>query len=364
MNNITSFPLPFHANNSSPSPNTHERDGLTLWFAVMLSISSIGILCNALLITVIARSQKLRSGTGFLILNLSFTCIAMCTLNYPVHVILVYGHHFWFTPHPNACTLAHYFTVMTTYANNWSEACLGVNRFVATILPHQYRTFTMWQACLSMGIFTWLIGALSLIPFCTREVGYFTTSSQGQCGLLATTKLGTWLVSFNSYAPYVVVGTAVLSILSKMARRKVRSVGVEPVVTCEKRSRTTDNARQQKLMYRRQINIAGMLLLCFIFNIATTLPMSLLNTFYYELYNRIPLLRLWMRIFVLIQYSFTPMIFFGCNKDYRQGLRNLTGHRAARNNGAPTNTQGLDRMSLHKDAFVSTSASKKLKGSF
>ena len=72
--------------------NAVNRDQLTVWFAVMLAIAVFGVISNALLIAIISRSPKLRSGTGILILNLLLTCLAMCTLNYPVHVLLVYGH--------------------------------------------------------------------------------------------------------------------------------------------------------------------------------------------------------------------------------------------------------------------------------
>ena len=68
-----------------------------------------------------------------------------------------------------------------------------------------------------------------------------------------------------------------------------------------------DKVGQQQIMFRRQVKVAGMLLLVFLFNFIITLPMSLLNTFYFEAYTRLPLLRLWIRVLVMIQYSFTPV---------------------------------------------------------
>ena len=157
--------------------NAVNRDQLTVWFAVMMAVAVFGVISNALLVAIISHSPKLRSGTGILILNLLLTCLAMCTLNYPVHVLLVYGHDAWLVPAKNACTFAHYFLVVTTYANNWAEACLGVNRFVATVLPHQYKLITKRKVCLGMVIFAWGISAVTMLPFCTNQVGNFPASN-------------------------------------------------------------------------------------------------------------------------------------------------------------------------------------------
>ncbi|OQV13080.1 hypothetical protein BV898_12621 [Hypsibius exemplaris] len=121
-----------------------------------------------------ARSKRLRVGTGFLIFHLVLTGLVMCLIHYPIHIFLVYGSNYWFKV-PDVCYI-YYFLVVTKYTNAWFEAWLGINRFFAAILPSYYPALTTRRFSILMVTSSWLVSAITMLPFCWKRLGLFTLS--------------------------------------------------------------------------------------------------------------------------------------------------------------------------------------------
>ncbi|OQV11476.1 hypothetical protein BV898_14205 [Hypsibius exemplaris] len=303
-----------------------SRLAVQIWASVILLISFAGIICNAFLFLVIARSKRLRAGTGFLILNLVFACLLASTVNYPLHALMVVGKTFWFPLPGSVCNYTHYIMSITAYANNWFEAFLGINRFVATVCPHGFRSWTSARVCLVISIFCWTFGAVTTLPFCFGMGAQFLVSDFGQCRGLVTSSLGVALLSLNTYLPYGIVAIAIVPVLSKLfalqlAKWRSRMIARPEAIFGE--------TSQQRALLRRRLTVARMLLLSFLFCLACNLPLSIASSFFTEAYGRIPLLSLWLRVFLVFQYAATPVIFFACNDDYRHNLRRLISNPQA-----------------------------------
>lgn len=283
---------------------------LTSWLSVMLVITVCGTVSNTVLLIIIGRSKRLRSGTGFLIFHLLATGLLMCGIHYPIHIVLVYGSNYWFTLPANICSYVYYLLIVTKYANNWFEAWLGVNRFVAAVCPLFYSNLTTPKFAVFIVAFSWLFSALTVLPYCMNYLGVFTVSLLGQCVMRSTSVTGIALQSFNSYAPYAVVCFATVAIVGKTLLRKwhARVPQAAPVIPAPVGLRWRKPILQ-RLLFHRRTNPARMLFLSFVFCVLCNLPTSVMTSISFSaaFSSYVPLLRIYLHVCLLSQYAFTPV---------------------------------------------------------
>ncbi|OQV25472.1 hypothetical protein BV898_00413 [Hypsibius exemplaris] len=325
------------SNGTNWSYSSFYGHSLTTWFALMLTLCLSGVITNVLLIIIIALSRKLRSGTGLLILHLLCTDTLLCCLLYPIHVILVYGSNFWFTLPKDICVYTYYPLIVIKFVNNWAEASLGFNRIVAAFLPRFFRTVSTSRSSLFAVLLCWMIVAVPLFPFCFKIMGYFPVSPVGQCMIIPSSLAGYSIMTVNAYAPYGIVCCAAVCVSAKFLTKKL---SLERTRVTVRDLLAPSQTAQQSLKLRRQITIARMLLISFLFCLLCNTPLSILTgvTFTQSAQPWFPVLRLWFHLCSVCQYTFTPIILFACNRDYQNGLLKLFG----RGRVAPATTSGAD----------------------
>ncbi|OQV13081.1 hypothetical protein BV898_12622 [Hypsibius exemplaris] len=91
-----------------------------------------------------------------------------------------------------------------------------------------------------------------------------------------------------------------------------------------------------------------MLFFSFVFCVLCNFPTSVMTSISFTggFNSFLPMLRIWMHVCLLSQYTFTPLILFACNRDYRDGFRKLMGRNRTRdvNAVAPRGNGGLSNM--------------------
>ncbi|OWA52605.1 hypothetical protein BV898_17053 [Hypsibius exemplaris] len=301
MFNISSFNWTSRTDNDTRLPETAlnlKRSALTAWFAPFFAFSLLGILTNGILFTVIIRSRTLRSGAGVLILHVIANCFITSAIHNPIHGILVYGDNFWFARPRDICKYVHFLMGFTQFANNWAEASLAVNRLVAVVFPFAYKAWSTRKVTGIMIIICWFISTACLIPYLFEVGGKFYSTAQGQCTIEISDKLGGILTIIAVYLPYGIVGLISVLVVSVMYVRALRG---------RSQDRTPLPGTRQAVIYRKRLIVTKMLLVSFLFDVMCTVPNPIILASFPTLYASSPLLRLWLRSCLALQFPVTPV---------------------------------------------------------
>ncbi|OWA52612.1 hypothetical protein BV898_17060 [Hypsibius exemplaris] len=312
--NVSSFNTSmFHNYTQNPVDSSIERSSLRVWFAIFLALSLIGILTNGLLFLVIIRSRTLRSGAGVLILHVITNCFITCAIHNPIHGILIYGDNVWFARPRNICKYVHFLLGLTQFANNWAEASLAVNRLVAIVFPFAYKAWSTRKVTLGMIVMCWLIAIACYMPYVLEVSGKFIVTKEGQCTVQVVGSVGVFLTFLAVYGPYGLVGLIIAVVFLFMYLR---------VCCLSQRPSGIVNPQQarQDVIYRRRLSVTKMLFISFLFDVMCMMPQAIFLTSFPRIYMEGPLLRLWLRTCLALQYPVTPVILFVCNDDYQSHL--------------------------------------------
>ncbi|OWA52597.1 hypothetical protein BV898_17046 [Hypsibius exemplaris] len=314
--------------------NAIERSSMRLWFAAFIAISLIGILTNGVLFCVITRSRTLRSGAGILIIHVIINCLGMSVVHSPITAVLIYGDNFWFAHPRDVCKYVHFLQSIQQYANNWAEVSLAVNRLVAMIFPFAYKAWSTRKVTGMMIAVCWSISGVCSIPFLFEVGGKFGSTEQGQCIVIQTKGiLKSFLTPIAIYVPYGVVGGIAVLVFLVLYVRGFRS------------HRSGDGApgdsTRKAVTFRRRLNVTKMLLISVVFDVLCTVTQPMVQAAFPVLYGNSPLLRLWLRWCLALQFPVTPVILFAFSNEYRshfwKWLRSLNVHVCPRNQVTPTN---------------------------
>ncbi|OWA52611.1 hypothetical protein BV898_17059 [Hypsibius exemplaris] len=305
MFNSSAFNWSSSAKNISENNQTawrfhSERSSLTVWFATFVAFSLFGILTNGILFSVIIRSRALRSGAGLLILHVLANGFVENAVHNPIHGILIYGDNVWFVRPHGICTYVHVLMGFTQFANNWAEASLAVNRLVAVIFPFAYKVWSTRKVTGMMIVLSWLISVASYLPNCFGVGGQFYATEQGQCTVQIFNKFGSFLVAVAVYVPYGIVGIITVFLFLFMY---VRGFG-----GYRGRGAPWRPGSQQDVLYRRRLTVTNMLLMSFLFDVMCAVPLPIFLASFPSVYAGNPLLRLWLRSCLALQYPITPVM--------------------------------------------------------
>ncbi|OQV24149.1 hypothetical protein BV898_02099 [Hypsibius exemplaris] len=129
--------------------------------------------------------------------------------------------------------------------------------------------------------------------------------------MLGTNFLGNFLLGFNAFTSYVIVGIVVLAVLGKIIWRRFaadRSSAVQVVAANEENieAEQPQETPQQRKAYMKQLRMAVILLASFIFCALCNLPRSVASSYFSQYTSHMPVLLLWLRLIVGIQFAFLP----------------------------------------------------------
>ncbi|OWA52607.1 hypothetical protein BV898_17055 [Hypsibius exemplaris] len=309
-----------------------QRSSLRLWFAIFLALSLVGIINNGVLFLVIIRSRTLRSGAGVLILHGIVNCFITCAVHNPIVGVLIYGDNFWFARPRDICKYVHFLLGLTQFANNWAEASLAVNRLIAVIFPFAYKTWSTRKVTGMMIIICWAISAACLIPYLFEAGGKFGPTDQGQCVVQMLSKLGSIPTVIAIYLPYGIVGLIAVAVFAFLTVRTVRGGRVDGPLR---------PGSPQSVSYRRRLAVTKMLLISFLFDMTCSVTQPMVQAAFPAFYAASPLLRLWLRLWLAVQFPATPVILLAYSKEYRshfwKWLQSLKAHFGVKHRVAPQN---------------------------
>ncbi|OWA54326.1 hypothetical protein BV898_18734 [Hypsibius exemplaris] len=313
--------------NSTPNGTTLLQDNsealhgqLTAWFVLLITFSLFGIISNALLLRIIANHKKLRNDCSRLIIHLLITSLIMCGIHFPINAVVIYGKAYWFVAVPsNICTYIYSIQVATANASNWTEAWLAINRLVAIIFPYHYPKWVAPWPFRAMVAFSWGMGIATVLPIALGFAGSFVMSGLGHCAMLpgARSLVSIIFLGVSAYGPYIIVGVVLVVILGhSMTFRTVK------VTAPADKQEVAQSAPTIQLRSRR-FRVARMLLVSFVFCLVCNIPTYALLSLGARVLVRHPLIFVWMRLSLISQYAFSPIIFLCFNQDYRAELRRI-----------------------------------------
>ncbi|OQV15356.1 hypothetical protein BV898_10462 [Hypsibius exemplaris] len=307
--------------NTSRIPPLTERQRLTFntWFGLSMGITLAGSGLLILLLVSAVRRENSRSGSRILLLHLMSTQLLLCGLLFPIHFITSYLALIRRNP-TISCSSFAFIHTSTTFAQNWSQALIAVNRFVAIGLPHHYRSWVSRRTLAAMIVAPWVTGFAITLPVYFGIGGDFTMNkAYGSCFAKVNGPYLTVWFALGNYVPLALTGVLYISLFVKLAgRKRVISVHAVPAVgNDEKGPRLTQTQR-------RHIAIARMLVVSVVCNGICLVPAPVITSFFPNVFARNGMVQLWLvKTMVMCGYAASPVIFLIMSSDYQKEVRRV-----------------------------------------
>ncbi|XP_055356179.1 uncharacterized protein LOC129601408 [Paramacrobiotus metropolitanus] len=303
-------------NNSLPAWRTYSNE-LTAWFTIMLIFCILGGFFNTCLFLIIITSQKLRSGSGYLIAHLLLTNAVLCS----VHMLILSVSTYFYAPvNPLSDTFCQH-TLLWYYASldsvNYTSLLIGINRLIAIIFPHHYPHLTTKPVTFSMVLFPWMIGfTLALLVYFRQGAVFQSTPPWGTCGVAPAPETVTYTVITHLAAtvPITALGGVYLLIFLhvgvEIVRRQRQVVAAEAVKEVRKR-----------VVFRRRWRSVRMLFVSYVWYTCCLMPAPIAAGVFAGAYTSQPVLALFLRALLLFGYATIPVVCLSINADYKNRCR-------------------------------------------
>ncbi|OQV12021.1 hypothetical protein BV898_13671 [Hypsibius exemplaris] len=307
------------------------------WFAFTIAVCVFGTVSLLLLLTV-ALTKRLHHGAGFLIIHLSCLQLFLCAISYPfsttdIYLALIPDQAVRFAIH---CPSFLFIFKVTLHTEMWSSVLLAVNRCVAVALPHHYRMMTTKVALASMIGVAWVIALAVNIPL-LFGVGLDLKRDHPVEYCLAMPNdsvYGRVYLVMERYLPLGVKGVMHFALFlhihvkrikgRKSVKPLVPSTGKVPSRNLQKPRTTTASKSAHAQRGGRNIVLAEILGVSFIWKCVCFLPGPISQEVYPALYSSSQILQFWMlRTFALCGYAANPIFFFALSSDYQTAVAQL-----------------------------------------
>lgn len=275
---------------------------LIVWAAITFTVCVIGSLLTTLLIAAIITAQRgTRSGSKMLIIHLVIIDLAICLIHAPLNTITtVLGAS---VPLPSPwCAFIHFAFLVMLNVGQWSAAFLALNRLIATLAPHQYGKWSERRVVYIKFIVSWIVGVvLNFPPLVTVGGQYMAIPPWFGCGMRPdASPFKVWNVGVGVYVPLAIVWLSYLIIFLRSAWENLminRRVGAEG--RAEQKGKSS--------AFRRRLAVSKMLFVSAVWYCLCYFPNALLITAYFEMYQRIPLIQLWLRLLFWCGFAGNPV---------------------------------------------------------
>ncbi|XP_055346102.1 uncharacterized protein LOC129593689 [Paramacrobiotus metropolitanus] len=267
-------------------------NGIKIWLIVFAIVCGMGTILNGLIFFAVVTQRSLQTGSGWLIAHKQFLDGLICGVVFPLITSPVLN--FWLGNALPAfdCDFLIFHQLLLMQVGYWVALFLGVNRFVALLLPHSYSRVSNRRM---LGVFfalSWIIAISSQLP---GVLGFGLLS--GVSPFLICSTLQTLGVLYVTIFAFV-----------WRRRRRIANEGA-PGLSRE--------------VYDKKYAMAKLLFASYIWNtVCSQLPIILLLLIPPRM--RVgPLMAYWMRTVVVCEYAANPVFFFALSRDYRNGCGKL-----------------------------------------
>ncbi|XP_055335741.1 neuromedin-U receptor 2-like [Paramacrobiotus metropolitanus] len=261
-----------------------------------------------LLLMVMSRLHKLKTGSGLLVTHALLTDLSFCLVLNPVINIPIYLTQMRI-PMTYHCILPDFLLPFHIYLGNWTAVALAVNRVIAIVFPHLYPHVSSQRFSVGVLLVVWSIAMSCTVPIFAVPGMLHGQLPSGACGLLRLQGVTFTVVgAIGSYLPIILLG--------------IIYIGLFIYARVTKTHYRRNSADRQRTIWQKRLAIAKALFLCFAWYTVCTLPPSVLAIFYGFWWNKEVRLLLFTRGAQIIGYSASPVFFFAMNADYRAALKN------------------------------------------
>ena len=128
---------------------------------IVISVMTIGILGNGLVVKVYLTSKHMRSPSNLFIVNLAlgdltFLFSSTTTVNTVMHDgQMLYGQR--------GCVILAFLIVTSAISSLTTMGLIAISRYMAIVHPHR-KQYLSQRVCICLCVFTWLYGSILLIP--------------------------------------------------------------------------------------------------------------------------------------------------------------------------------------------------------
>ncbi|OQV25379.1 hypothetical protein BV898_01057 [Hypsibius exemplaris] len=315
-------------NSSAGPPVTPSSLAATSWFGVSMSASVGSSSMLIILLLTSLRHQKMRKGTGTLIIHLMLMQLTLCLIYFPIEDITTYLA-LRSIPVRIDCEALLILRLGTMYSENWASLLLALNRFIALELPHFYQRILTRNALIAMIIFPWIVGLGSTLWVHFGTVGVDLIQlplPYGYCASRVTKGVnGTILVAIGAYGPLLFMGLIYSNLCYRLMVTRSQGThrsSVGPIIHNKESSRLVGARARQKAL-------AKMLIVSFLWYCVFFLPGPLVVTTFPALTKRFVICYPWLRTMNLFGYAASPFIFLLLNAEYQATVGRLFGFRSS-----------------------------------
>lgn len=289
--------------NFSLNTPTNQTSFFLLYYKSCISYVTIGlciclfaIVSNVVCLVAILSYSPLRQRGNYLVANLTVVAILLSLTGHPVIFVQIVYRQFNWMP-PNFCDyLAYYYFLM--HSLMWHECFIALNRFVALILPNQYKAISRKFAVgvtISLG---YLIAfTVNVYPLTTRVHVYVSALPFGNCAYNPKHESFQFFpvlqALFGVYLPMGVVGLCYTVLFSTISARSAQRTQVQPTAAAPR-------ARHQLLQQKKRLRLARMLFASFVWNALTYLIQPLIQAFFTNFYVIYPSALFYIRSITLL----------------------------------------------------------------
>jgi hypothetical protein len=296
-----------------------DQLSIRFWFAFSTIISISGSSLFILLLVASFYEKKLQKGANLLIIHIMLIQLLLCALLFPIlnttSYLLLKGHRINFN-----CRLFLLAQVGAMNTENWASLLLAINRYVAIAMPHFYKAWVSKKVLISMIVIPWVIGiGDTLSVYLGFGANFMVVPPFNFCIIRGTDGfIGTIWVVIGAYLPLGLMGILYSAIFIRLAivRRFNLESRIEQDVVA---SVISANGISRRSKRARQISLAQMLIVSYVWYGACFLPAPVILASFPNLNRRFFMLPLWTaKTLMLSGYAASPVSFIIILKDSNQ----------------------------------------------
>jgi hypothetical protein len=244
-------------------------------------------------------------GSKMLIINLMAMQLLLCGFFFPILNLNVYMafRRIAFNLHCPILLMLH---IGTMHAEIWASLLLAINRYIAIALPHYYKKCLSWNSLVTMIVLPWLIGVGNTVPlYFGIGMNFSMVRPYGYCDArVIEVVYGTIWVTIGAYIPMVLMGVVYLTLFIRLAIRRYKMQGQIEHLSGRKKPKS----RLKSTKNERQISMATMLVVSYLWFCLCFLPGPVLATSFHLIYVQDFMLALWTtRTIIICGYAVSPV---------------------------------------------------------
>ncbi|OQV16959.1 hypothetical protein BV898_08964 [Hypsibius exemplaris] len=294
------------------------------WASVSFVMALFGSINNLLLLAVTFRLRSLNQGSGYLLGSFFFGNFLLSAFTLPTAAVgVILGFHGGRRQISDFhCNILQPLSTTIFVALAWTDAALGVNRYIAICWPNLYPRFSTKATAYVTIILCWAVSFACMLPMTFGRYGsYRVIPRTNLCTVVYDGVSGQVLGQLGVYGPWCIIGASVLLVLRRaialswIRARRIRAMGMAA------NGRDFNSAQQRQI--RRAVALGRVLFIAFLWNVLCQVPVSVVVQFFPYILAQYPMVVLMLKSSLAGVYVFIPLIFYATSDDYRRGSRAL-----------------------------------------